>query len=357
MADTAAVEVARRLPRWLGSARVRLAVIYSVLLFGLAAVVVGGIYAGLARSLKDQPVSRTERWLGVIPTERGNVIGLFEGQVVDELALFEKQVNTRALEQLRTYTFGALGLLFAASLGVGWYVSGVVLRPIGRITSVARDIQATDLSRRIALKGPDDELKRLADTVDGMLGRLDDAFESQRRFIHEASHELRNPLAVIRTNVDVALSDPNASAEDLRYAGEVVGRSAARMTTLVDDLLLYARHGAAPTRQEDIDVSSLVADLVTEFDTTADARGKRVTLAAPDGRLPACIDAPAVRRAVANLLANAVRLAPRGSTIAVEVGRCDGFVYASVSDEGPGIPATEQERVFQRFWRGGAGEG
>ena len=95
----------------------------------------------------------------------------------------------------------------AVGQGLGGVVAGRVLRPIGRITGVAREIQATDLSRRIHLRGPNDELRQLADTFDAMLARLDAAFESQRRFIHEASHELRNPLAVIRTNLDVVMSD------------------------------------------------------------------------------------------------------------------------------------------------------
>ena len=94
----------------------------------------------------------------------------------------------------------------------------LVLRPIERITNVARSINATDLNRRINLSGPDDELGQLADTFDDMLDRLSNAFDAQTRFIHEASHELRNPLAVIRTNLDVALADPDASADDARAA-------------------------------------------------------------------------------------------------------------------------------------------
>src|SRR5699024_5966151 len=120
----------------------------------------------------------------------------------------EQLANERALALLRTYSTTALGLLFLASLGVGWIVAGRVLAPIGRITAVARDISAGDLARRIDLRGPPDELKELADTFDAMLARLDDAFAGQQRFVQEASHELRNPLAVIRTNLDVALTDP-----------------------------------------------------------------------------------------------------------------------------------------------------
>jgi signal transduction histidine kinase len=201
-------------------------------------------------------------------------------------------------------------------------------------------------------------MKRLADTFDDMLGRIDDAFESQRQFIHEASHELRNPLAVIRTNIDVALDDPAATSEELRRAGEVVERSAERMSTLVDDLLLYARHGTRPTREETVELQSLVEDLASEFEAPADARGieLRAAVGPVDGEI--CADVPAIRRAVANLLANAVRLAPDGSVIRFEAGVENGWMWVSVQDEGPGIDPINHQRIFQRFWRGnGAGSG
>lgn len=333
-------------------------VLYSVLLFGLATVVVGGIYAGLAQELRDQDVSRTEEMVRLFqPQEDGPIIGVpVEVEVVDQLAVFEREVNQQALNQLRKYAFGALGLLFIGSLGVGWFVAGLVLRPVGRITSVAREISGTDLSRRIELEGPDDELKQLADTFDDMLGRLDHAFENQREFIQEASHELRNPLAVIRTNLDVVMSDTNADEEELRAVGEVVGRSAERMSRLVDDLLVYARHGTRTMRQEDFDLVELAHDLTEEFSAPADAADLRLAIQLPSETLPVCGDNSAVRRAVANLLANAVRLAPSGSTITVSADRFDDWNFISVADEGPGIAPENHLRIFQRFWKGDRSE-
>lgn len=362
MAETAAsssavVRVAERLPGWAGSIRFRLMVLYSVLLFGLGAVVVGGIYAGLAQSLDDTDMSRTEEMVQLFRTGAdGPVIGIpVEVEVVDQLAFFERAVNQQALDQLRTYAFGALGLLFIGSLGVGWFVAGLVLRPVGRITSVAREISATDLSRRIELEGPDDELKQLADTFDDMLGRLDHAFENQREFIHEASHELRNPLAVIRTNLDVVMADPEADEEELRAAGEVVGRSAERMTRLVDDLMVYARHGTRTMREEDFDLVELVNDLTGEFAAPAEAAGLHLAVQVPDETLPVCGDNSAVRRAVANLLANAMRLAPGDSTVTVSTDRFDDWNFIAVADEGPGIAPEHHLRIFQRFWKGDRG--
>jgi hypothetical protein len=141
-----------RLPPWMGSIRVRLTVLYSTVLFGLAALVVFGIYTGVSRSLNDQPVSQTQEW-------NSGLEGVFPPNADIEfipLEEFERRVNTRALAKLREYSFTALGLLFIGSLGTGWIVSGRVLRPIGRINGVAREIQATDLSRRIHLRGPND---------------------------------------------------------------------------------------------------------------------------------------------------------------------------------------------------------
>ena len=197
----------------------------------------------------------------------------------------------------------------------------------------------------------DDELRELADTFDGMLGRIDDAFENQRRFIHEASHELRNPLAVIKTNVDVAMADPDASVEELRETGEVVRGAADRMTRLVDDLLLYARQEAPAFQMEPVDMSEVAALTAAEFRAPAEARDIELESASETG-LWVMADRVALRRALANLLANSVRLAPEGSTIRVAAGRHQGSVWVAVEDHGPGIAPEVQAKVFQRFWRG-----
>ena len=158
--------------------------------------------------------------------------------------------------------------------------------------------------------------------------------------------------AVIRTNMDVALGDPDSSPEDLRRAAEVVAGSAARMSTLVDDLVVYARHGTRPERNEPVDLRRLAAELAGEFSAPAEARRLRVVDAAGAGPpLPVLGDGEALRRAVANLLANAVRLAPEGSAVTVAAGAEGGSAWISVADEGPGIAPSDQPLVFQRFWQ------
>jgi signal transduction histidine kinase len=349
---------ARRSPGW-ASIRVRLSLLYSAVVFGLAAVLVAAVYLGLRSSLDEPTVSR-ERVALIEGGETGPCVMILDTRIcgqqyqptlVRDVQDVERDVNRRALERFRMFSFVGLGGLFLVSLGVGWVVAGRVLRPIERITDVARDIQATDLSRRIRLDGPDDELKHMADTFDEMLGRVETAFEDQRRFIHEASHELRNPIAVIRTNVEVAVGDPHASGEDLRDTLTVVGRAAERMGVLVDDLLMYARQEAPAVREAVVDVDRLVAESVAEFVAPAEARHVRLSWSAAEG-LAVHGDPVALKQALANLLVNAVRLAPPGSDVRVAAGREGSWVWMAVQDQGPGIPEADQPKVFERFYRG-----
>ncbi len=344
-----AVRLADRLPDWLGSIRFRLTALYSLLLFGLAAFMVAGVYGVLASRLQEEDVYRTYQVTTVEQVPGGFVLTPTEIQAsyrsVEELA------NERALHLLRAYSLSALGLLFLASLVIGWIVAGRVLAPIGRITSVARDIQATDLSRRIDLHGPPDELKQLADTFDAMLTRLDDAFAGQQRFIQEASHELRNPLAVMRTNIDVALADPDADTEELRRVATLVGASAERMSRLVDDLLVYARLGAPARAVEEVDLGGLVVDAVAEFEAVAAQRAIVLSADVAPG-ITVAGDHGALRQVVANLLSNATRLAPDGSTIWLAAAVDLEGPWITVADEGPGIDEADRAKVFDRFWRG-----
>lgn len=341
--------IARRLPGWMGSIRFRLTVTYSLFLFGLGAFVVAGIYFTVANRLSEQPV--TQRLTVPVRVEMpdGSIVPF--GEVRGQYTSVERLANERALRLLGSYSLGALGLMFLASLGIGWVVAGRVLSPIGAITEVAQEIQVTDLSRRIGLRGPPDELRKMADTFDAMLERLDQAFEGQSRFIQEASHELRNPLAVIRTNLDVVLTDPDASVEDLRHTGALVNRTAERMSRLVDDLLAYAHRGAPERGQGPVEVAGVVTDAASEFEVLAEARGLRLEASATPG-LWVHGDRIALRQAVTNLVANAVRLAPTGTGVRIASGRDGGWVWMAVEDQGPGIPEAEHDLVFQRFWSG-----
>ena len=358
--DPRAVRVAALLPAWLGSIRFRLAALYSLVVWGIAALLVGGIYLFLARELQRQAVTdaRLEFVAGQqcmrMPDGRAScfpVVDIDRESFASFLAAVEGNANARALEQFRRYSYTALAFLFVVSMTVGWVLADRALRPIGRITRVARRISATDLSQRIDLQRPPDELKELADTFDDMLGRIETAFEGQRSFIHEASHELRNPIAVIRTNVDVALADPDAPPEELRDTLGVVGKAAARMGVLVDDLLTYARREAPAERTTVLDLAEVVSETAAEFSVPAASRGLELSCDASPG-LRVCGDAVALKRALGNLAANAIRLAPPNTEVSLRAGRDGAWVWMACADQGPGMDSQQQERAFDRFWRG-----
>ena len=330
------------------SIRLRLALTYSLVLCLLAALAIGAIYLALAHAVDTAPPPVPTNFVQQVP---GGAI-VTQGQ----LESVQRAVNQATLDKLRAYSVSTLLILFVASFGVSWVVAGYLLRPVGRITRVARDISATDLTRRIDLPGPDDELHQLADTFDDMLGRLDEAFAGQRQFIQEASHELRNPLAIIRTNLEVTLSDPEATDADLRHTAEVVERSTERMSRLVDDLLLYARNETPALEREPVDACALAVETADEFRAPAAGRGLLIESAAEPG-LYVIGDRNALRQALANLMANAVRLAPEGTRVRVRAGREGPWVWLAIDDQGPGIAPEDQDRVFQRFWRGRDGGG
>ncbi len=337
------------LRRLLGSVRFRLALIYSVLLFGLGALAVGGIYWGLARNLDDSPLSESLSLTEMNAASPG--LAEQERSIREMLEAMESDANERAMRSMRNYSLLALAVLFGGSLVAGWSLARHVLKPVGRIIEVARRISATDLSQRIALDGPPDELRRLADTFDDMLDRLDRSFYSQRGFVEDASHELRNPLAVIRSNLETTLADPDATVEDYRVVAEQVSRSVERMSRVVDDLVTFARHETRPQNLTLVDVGELSLLATAEFEAYAANQRVELTHHAPSGLL-ALGDAGSLRQALANLLSNALSVAPAGTEVRITAGGEGAWIWVAVEDQGPGIPTDEQDRVFQRFQRG-----
>jgi len=339
-----------RLPPVMQSVRFRLTLLYSLMLFAVSSFVVGGIYWGLANSIENQIVAAE------MAAEQSRLPRFDIEQDRYELQrALELQVDARTLQTLQRFSVVGLASIFFVSFGVGWFTAGRVLMPIGRITHVARDIQATDLSRRIGLLGPNDELKQLSDTFDAMLDRLQRAFDNQQRLIHDTSHELRNPLAVMRTNLDVTLSDPNADLDEFRHTTEVVRRSSERMSKLVDDLLAYARHEATTRVEAPVELSRLVVNLAEEFSGAAEQENLKLEVDVEEG-LMVMGHGRSLEQAIANLLANAVRFAPMGTAITIMAGQDTGWVWLTVSDLGPGVSEEERDRVFQRYVRLGEGE-
>ena len=257
--------------------------------------------------------------------------------------------------------FSLAGLAVTSVLagGLGWAVGGRVLRPLRAITEAARTASQENLDQRLALAGPPDELKELADTFDAMLARLDAAFASQRRFVANASHELRTPLTEMRTLIDVTMAKPARSAVQLESL--VVGVRAAvdRSEQLIEALLTLARSDRGLEATEIVDLPTAVEDAVDLLGPAAATRQVTVDTALGDAR--ASGDRVLLERLVTNLLDNAVRYnVPGGWVRATTEHQADG-VHLVVANTGAVIPADRVPELLEPFRRlnerAGAGTG
>ncbi len=318
------------------SIRFRLSVQYSAIVFGLGGALLGLVYLALRRYLRSQTMTQYV-WTGRPVFQNGVQIGVVPSLESHEIRMIESVYNEIVLNEVAKFTIFALIALFLLSLIVGWVMSGRVLKPVEAITNVARDIQASDLSRRIGLQGPDDEITRLASTFDGMLERLDRAFASQRRFLADTSHDLRTPLAVIRSNVEVLADDPSAGLDDWRQTGAIVRRNVEKMSGMIDDLLAAARLEAGKAQAMTIDLANLVEAKRVELGRLAG--DKDVDLVAHAA--PAVVEGVEVSldRALTNLMDNAIVASPSGARVDIGSGIEGEWAWLAVGDRGPGMPA------------------
>ncbi len=211
------------------------------------------------------------------------------------------------LSHLLLFSLITLGVVIALAAILGWIFSGRSLRPVHRITAAARAASEHNLSARVALRGPRDELRELAETFDDMLDRLQAAFEGQRQFIANASHELRTPLAVMRTTVDVVVANPDSTPDDLRAMAADIRAAVDHAEHLIGALLILARNDRGLTVHEEVDLATVAEDVL---DTAG--LGDRRVHATLD---PAVISGDPVlaEHLIANLVDNAVRYnAPAG---------------------------------------------
>jgi len=242
-----------------------------------------------------------------------------------------------------------LALVIASGGGV--FLAGRALSPIDGLTRTARRISAEDLSQRLDMRLPDDEVGRLARTFDEMITRLDDAFRRQRQFTADASHELRTPLTAIKGQTEVALQRDRDPAE-YRSVLRSVNTDVDRMIRLVSSLLTLARADAqqAPLAKERISLGTVVSDAADQVRPAAN--DKRVSVRLQDGgetRLTA--DQDLLLQLMLNLLDNAVKHTPSGGSIDVSWSKEDGRAKVVVADEGPGIPSEHLPHIFDRFYR------
>lgn len=330
------------------SIRFRLAFTYSVLVFALAVAVVGVVNFALSRSLQSPAVSTTRQLTTIIDPATGQRFTI-ERDVQLQFVTLEQLVNARAVDELERISLWVIVALFPASVAIGWFVADRALRPIGRITAVAKEIRHTDdLSRRIALTGPEDELRDLADMFDEMLDRIEEDVDARRAFVQDVSHELRNPLAVMATNLDVVLADEDADVVELREAAVVVRRTVDRTARTVDDLVVFARSAVPEEKRVDVDLRSILDEVLAEHARPAEAAGLVIEVVGTAVVVSA--ELVGLKRAVGNIVNNAVRLSRPGSTITCGTGVTAGFAWVGVEDGGPGIDPRDHEHVFRRFY-------
>lgn len=241
----------------------------------------------------------------------------------------------------------ALAVVALLALLAGWLIAGRMLRPIRTITGKARRISSTSLHERLALDGPEDELKELGDTLDDLLARLEAAFEAQRRFVAHASHELRTPLTRERTLVQVALDDPS-TPEVWRSTGQKLLASNREQETLIEALLTLASSESGVDHAERVDLAA-IADRVLRARPGTENLGLHVHTAL--AAAPLDCDPRLLERLVANLVDNAFRHNVEAGHVSISTTTKDGKAVLTMTNTGPRIPPTELDRLFQPFQR------
>ncbi|GAA3480460.1 sensor histidine kinase [Streptomyces sp. NPDC002596] len=255
----------------------------------------------------------------------------------------------QALDTLLNRSLLALVGLSVIAFAFGYAMAGRVLSPLGRITRTARRVAGTDLSRRIELDGPDDELKELADTFDDMLDRLERAFTAQQRFVGNASHELRTPLAINRTLLEVHLSDPEAPPE-LQQLGKTLLATNERSEQLVEGLLLLARSDNQIIERKPVDLAEVATRALDQTRAEAEQKGVEIR----EEIVPAVVQGNGVllERIALNLVQNAVRYNVREEGwVEVTTELQPGQALLVVSNTGPVVPAYEIDNLFEPFRR------
>jgi signal transduction histidine kinase len=363
------VRPVRRL--WPQKVRTRLTLLYAALFFAAGSALLGLTYGLVASSLPAQPpaaATASSQELASLSHECKQASFASKGKhpvtIPASLPAACKQAEDaynagtaagmqaqrqNTLAKLLGFWLLGLGVMTAASGGLGWYMSGRVLRPVRVITETARRASEQHLGERLALTGTRDELKELADTFDDMLERLDTAFATQRRFVANASHELRTPLTVMRTAIDVTLAKPSPTARQLTDTAERVRRSIDKAESMVEALLTLA--------------VSDQGKLSTEFTDLATWAEDAIDAAAPEiERLNLNVDAeldPAettgdpqlLERMISNLVGNAVRHNEPGGWIRLRTGSSDTGVYFEIANSGPFIPDHAVPSLFEPFRR------
>ncbi|HYB25342.1 MAG TPA: HAMP domain-containing sensor histidine kinase [Solirubrobacteraceae bacterium] len=253
------------------------------------------------------------------------------------------------LHQLEIESAIALAIMAIIAALLGWYVAGRVLRPLRTITAAAQEISEANLHRRLALPGPRDELRTLADTIDGLLERLEDAFDAQRQFVANASHELRTPLTAVRALLEMVISDPRASVRTFRETCREALEESEQQEQLIDALLALAQGQRGLDQREPADLAVITDEVLKTHQAEADERHLHLDVELDTATISG--DRRLIARLVSNLVQNAISHNIPDGDVHIRVGTRAGKAYFAVANTGPVVPAGEVERLLQPFQR------
>jgi signal transduction histidine kinase len=340
-----------------GSVRLRLTILYGALFLGSGAVLLAITYL-LVRHATGSLV--LFRGVGTAAA-RGDVTALFSrGKIPQQLFAQAQQFQQAAsrqhaseLHQLLLQSGIALAIMALGSVALGWLVAGRVLRPLRTMTAATRRISQHNLHERLALPGPQDELKELADTIDGLLARLEAAFEAQRRFVANASHELRTPLAMMRTSLDVATGKRGATTPQLSTLDAKLREGLGQAERLLESFLSLAQaeNGAFPERSPVAIGPLLAAALETRQDVINE---KQLAVEHDIDDAAVAGNETLLARMLGNLLDNAIRHNRQAGWIRIEARAAGDTAEIVIENSGAELDEQDVQQLVQPFRRLGA---
>jgi len=317
---------------WRSSIRARIVIACAGLFLVLGAILIAAAYTQVGRVLEIQSGPR-----GEVTWRHGS-----SPQIA-------ASVDASKRQGFLVFTLAGLGLGTVLAAGLGWAASRRVLRPLTAVTTAAQAASQDNLDRRLALAGPPDELKELADTFDAMLARLEAAFASQRRFIANASHELRTPLTEMRTLIDVTTARPAASPAQLQPVLAAIGAAVDKSEELIEALLTLARSDRGPGPAETVDLPTAVEDAIDAIAPAAAARQIQISTALHDAQVTG--DRVLLERLVSNLIDNAVKHNVTGGWVLASTKTEAGIAEVTVANGGEHIPPSQVTGLFEPFRR------
>ena len=329
-----------RIPAFTKTIRFRLTVMYSVLLLLLGLTMIGGINLAM-HYLRPEIPETPQPFMG-------------RHMQTDEMESWRESLieeREKDMDYLRTYSLVGLAGLVIFGAGTGYFLSGQMLKPVDRVMATASRISHTNLKERLREQGPEDEIKRLADTFDEMLGRLDGAFESQKQFLQDASHELRTPIAIAQTNIEVLKMKEERSPEDYEHLLQVLTMSLERMNSVNDNLLLLSEGERTQYRWAEVDMTSLLREVFVESGDRATEAGITLETVIPSEKVSVKGDTLRLKQAVMNLLDNAIKYNRPGGTVRISTHTEGTLSLVTIEDTGIGISESDISLIFDRFYR------